>query len=160
MISGTVTSFTVLLIVVFLFREGLALFNTSPLEHHNVIVVNKNNPIDQLSAEEIKKIFDSEITNWNEIGGKNEPMLTFTINNLGDYFSEEEIGADFEYLPEKLNLLVDSIPNILAVYPDTYLTKDIKGKLVRVDQNNIRDFLLWMDWYQTAEPEVYIGVII
>ena len=71
MISGTVTSFTVLLIVVFLFREGLALFNTSLLEHHNVIVVNKNNPIDQLSAEEIKKIFDSEITNWNEIGVNN-----------------------------------------------------------------------------------------
>ncbi len=159
MISGTVTSFTVLLIVVFLFREGLALFNTSPLEHHNVIVVNKNNPIDQLSAEEIKNIFDSEITNWKEIGGKNEPMLTFTINNLGDYFSEEEIGADFEYLPEKLNLLVDSIPNILAVYPDTYLAKDLKGKLVRVDKNNIPDFLFGKDWYPTAEPAVQLGVL-
>ncbi len=159
MISGTVTSFTVLLIVVFLFREGLALFNTSPLEHHNVIVVNENNPVEQLSAGEIKSIFDGEITNWNELGGKDEQLLTFTINDLGDYFSEEEIGADFEYLPEKLNLLVDSIPNILAVYPDNYLAKDLKGKLVRVDKNNIPDFLLGKDWYPTAEPAVQLGVL-
>ncbi len=159
MISGTVTSFTVLLIVVFLFREGLSLFNTSPLEHHNVIVVNSKNPIKHLTATEIKNIFDGNIENWKEIRGNDEPIITFTINNLSEYFSDDEIGPDFEYLPEKLNLLVDSIPNLLAVYPENYLAKDLKGKVVKVDQNNIPDFILGKEWYPTAEPAVQLGVL-
>ncbi len=159
MLSGTVTSFTVLLIVVFLFREGLALFNTSPLEHHNVIVVHKDNPVDHLTAGQIKNIFDQNVSNWNEIGGKDEPIITFTINNTGDYFTEEEVGTNFEYLPEKLNALVDSLPNILAVYPDNYLAKDLRGKLVKVDKNNIPDFLFGREWYPTAEPAVQLGVL-
>ena len=159
MISGTVTSFTVLLIVVFLFREGLSLFNTSPLEHHNVIVVNSKNPIEHLTATEIKNIFDGNIENWRELKGNDEPIITFTINNLSEYFSDDEIGPDFEFLPEKLNLLVDSIPNILAVYPENYLAKDLKGKVVKVDQNNIPDFILGKEWYPTAEPAVQLGVL-
>jgi phosphate transport system permease protein len=159
MLSGTVTSFTVLLIVIFLFSEGFSLFNTSPLEHHNVMVINRNNPVDKLSASQIKHIFDQEITNWKDVGGKDEPIITFTINNLGDYFSEEEIGADFEYLPAKLNHLTDSIPNLLAVYPENYLVKEPKGKLIKVDKHNIPDFLSGKEWYPTAEPAVQLGVL-
>lgn len=159
MISGTVTSFAVLLIVVFLFREGLSLFNTSPLEHHNTIVLNSKNPVDHLSALEIKNIFDGNIENWKELNGNDEPIKTFTINNLGEYFSDEEIGADFEFLPDKLNLLVDSIPNLLAVYPEMYLAKDLKGKVIKVDQNNIPDFILGKEWFPTAEPAVQLGVL-
>jgi len=159
MISGTVTSFAVLLIVVFLFREGLSLFNTSPLEHHNTIVLNSKNPVNHLSALEIKNIFDGNIENWKELNGNDEPIKTFTINNLGEYFSDEEIGADFEFLPDKLNLLVDSIPNLLAVYPEMYLAKDLKGKVIKVDQNNIPDFILGKEWFPTAEPAVQLGVL-
>jgi phosphate transport system permease protein len=159
MLSGTVTSFTVLLIVVFLFREGLSLFNTSPLEHNNIIVVNTTNPVEQLSAEQIKNIFDDKISNWKELGGKNEPIITFTINDLETYFTEEEIGPNFEHLPERLNFLVDSIPNLLAVFPDNYLMADKSAKVVKVDKNNIPDFILGKEWYPTAEPAVQLGVL-
>ena len=134
MISGSLTSITVLLIVIFLFKEGLGLFTTSPMENKNVIVVNKLNPVEHLTAGQIKKIFDQEITNWKDLGGKNDTILLFTINDLSNYFSEEEIGENFEYLPEKLNSIVDSIPNLLAVYTDKYLVKDLKGKIVKVDK--------------------------
>ncbi|MFN8143207.1 MAG: phosphate ABC transporter permease subunit PstC [Bacteroidia bacterium] len=159
MISGSITTLTVLLIVIFLFREGLGLFTTSPLENRNVIVVNKNNPIEHLTARQIKEIFDQQITNWKDVGGKNDTIILFTINDLSTYFSDEEIGENFEYLPEKLNTLVDSIPNLLAVYTDKYLVKDIKGKLVKVDKNNIPDFLLGKEWFPTAEPAVQLGVL-
>ncbi len=158
LMSGSLTTITVLLIVIFLFREGLGLFTTSPLENHNVIVVNKNNPVEHLTATQIKHIFDQQITNWKDLGGKNDTILLFTINDLTAYFSEEEIGENFEYLPEKLNTLVDSIPNLLAVYTDKYLASDLKGKLVKVDKNNIPDFLFGKEWFPTAEPAVQLGV--
>lgn len=159
MISGTVTSFAVLLIVVFLFREGFTLFKSSPIEHHNVIAVNTGNPVSQLDAEQIKNIFDQEITSWKDLGGNDAEILTFTINNLGDYFSEEELGSDFEFLPEKISFLIDSIPNILAVFPEAYLSGQFKGKLVHVDNIKLSEFLTGKEWYPTSEPAVQLGVL-
>lgn len=159
LLSGSVTTLTVLLIVVFLFREGLSLFNTSPLENKNVIVVNRQNPVNHLTALQIKDIFDQKLTNWKDVGGKNDSIILFTINDLSTYFSDEEIGENFEYLPEKLNSLVDSIPNMLAVYTDKYLASDLKGKKITVDKNNIPDFLTGTQWFPTAEPAVQLGVL-
>lgn len=159
MISSGITSLIVLLIVIFLFREGFSLFNTTPLENHNVIVVNKANPVSNLNALEIKDIFDQKITNWNAVGGKKDSIIIFSINDLSNYFSEEEVGAEFEYLPEKLNSLVDSIPNLLAVFNEKYLAKDFKGKIIDVDKNNIPDFLSGKEWFPTAEPAVVLGVL-
>lgn len=159
MISSGISSLIVLLIVLFLFREGFSLFNTSPLENHNVIVVNQTNTVKNLNAGQLKDIFDQKITNWKDVGGKNDSIILFTINDVSNYFSEEEIGANFEYLPEKLNTLVDSIPNILAVYQDNYLAKDLRGKLVDVDKNNIPDFIGGKQWFPTAEPAVQLGVL-
>ena len=45
-----------------------------------VFFVNKNNPIDSLTTEEIKKIYSGEITNWKEVGGKNEEIIAFQRN--------------------------------------------------------------------------------
>ncbi len=34
------------------------------------IIVNKNNPVESLTSEEVKKIFSGVITNWKEVGGE------------------------------------------------------------------------------------------
>lgn len=159
LISSSISSLAVLLIVVFLFKEGFSLFNTSPVENHNVIVVNQTNPVRHLKAVELKDIFDQKITNWKSLGGKDDTIITFTINDLSNYFSDEEIGENFEYLPGKLNRLVDSIPQILAVFPDKYLTKDEKGVVIDIDKNNIPDFISGKEWFPTAEPAVQLGVL-
>lgn len=62
--SGFVTSITILLIVVFLFAEALGLFNKKVIEEGYVLAVNKANPVQELSAAQIKDVFDEEITNW------------------------------------------------------------------------------------------------
>lgn len=38
------------------------------------VVVHKDNPIKQLSMEQLKNIFAGKITNWSEVGGKNAPI--------------------------------------------------------------------------------------
>jgi len=159
MISSTVTSLTVLLIVVFLFKEGFSLFDTSPVENHTQLYVNKDNPVIHLNAVTIKKVFDQEITNWKELGGKDAEILLFNVNDIGNYYAEEEIGSNFEYLPAKLSTLVDSLPNILAVISDKYTGNGFKGKLVDVDKNNLADFVSGKEWFPTAEPAVQLGVL-
>ena len=70
--SGFVTSITILLIVVFLFAEALGLFNKKVIEEGYVLAVNKANPVQELSAAQIKDVFDEEITNWKELGAEYE----------------------------------------------------------------------------------------
>ena len=78
MLSGTITSLTVVLIVIFLFKEGLGIFDKKPVEEGYVIAVNKNNPILKVSPEQIKNIYDQKITHWKEIDGKPDSIILFT----------------------------------------------------------------------------------
>ncbi len=45
-----------------------------------VFFVNKNNPINNLTLEQIKGIYSGKITNWSEVGGKNEKIVPFQRN--------------------------------------------------------------------------------
>ena len=43
-----------------------------------VFFVNKNNPVDGLTADEIRKIYAGEIKNWKEVGGANRTVNPVT----------------------------------------------------------------------------------
>ena len=45
-----------------------------------VFFVHKDNPIDNLTTEQIQQIYAGEITNWAELGGKNEPIAAYQRN--------------------------------------------------------------------------------
>ena len=45
-----------------------------------VFFVNKDNPVDSLTLEQIKGIYSGEITNWSQVGGKDEPIVPFQRN--------------------------------------------------------------------------------
>ena len=59
LISGSVSSFTILLIVFFLFKEAGGLFNTPATEEGYVLAVNEKNDVTKLSPEKIMDIFDA-----------------------------------------------------------------------------------------------------
>jgi len=46
-----------------------------------VFFVHKDNPIDNLTTEQIKGIYSGEITNWKQVGGKNEEIAAFQRND-------------------------------------------------------------------------------
>ena len=56
-ISGSVTSIIIILIVLFLFSEGMGIFKKKVVEDGYAIAVNKSNPVKDLSPEQIKNIF-------------------------------------------------------------------------------------------------------
>ncbi len=45
-----------------------------------VFIVNKNNPVNSLTQEQIKGIYSGEITNWKDVGGNDEPIIAYQRN--------------------------------------------------------------------------------
>ena len=159
MLSGTVTSLTVVLIVFFLFKEGLGVFDKKPVEEGYVIAINKNNPINRISPEQIKNIYDQKITHWSDIGGKPDSIILFRLEDISNYYSDEEIGENFEGLPVCISRLVDSLPEIIAFFPDKYLAKDFNGKEVDIDKVSLKEFFTGEEWFPTAQPAAQLGVM-
>lgn len=159
LISSTVTSFTVVLIVVFLFKEGISVFNGTAVEEGNVMAVNKSNPVSIISAEEIKNIFDQKITNWSALKGKPDSIILFRLEDISNYFTDEQIGENFERLPDCISKVIDSIPGVLAYFPEKYLTKTFKGKVLEFDKIKFKEFFGGKEWFPTAQPAAQLGVL-
>jgi len=159
MLSGTVTSLIVILIVFFLFKEGLGVFDKKPIEEGSSVVINANNPLNKLSSKEVKNIFDQKIINWSEVNGSSDSIVLFHLDDISDYFSEEQIGGNFENLPSCINRLVDSLPGIIAFIPTKYIQKDFKGKLLAFDNISFKEFFGGREWYPTAQPSAQLGVL-
>ena len=123
--SGFITSITILLIVVFLFAEALGLFNKKVIEEGYVLAVNKANPVQELSAAQIKDVFDEEITNWKELGGPDAEVKVFRLEDITSYFSEEELGAEYEKAPRCIGEIVAGNPGIIAFVPFKFIEKQI-----------------------------------
>ena len=85
LISGSVSSFTILLIIVFLFKEAAGLFNSPEVEEGYILAVNQENPVEHLSPEQIMDVFDANITNWEDLNGENQDILVFRFSDLTNY---------------------------------------------------------------------------
>lgn len=155
--SALVTSITIILIIFFLFREGVGIFESPSVEKGYVIAVNQNNLIETPSSAKIKKIYDKEITNWKDIGGQPRPITLFRVEDITNYYSEDELGANMEHLPEKISEIIDKTPGIIAFFPKTYLSKQFKGKVLPLKNISIIDFLGGKEWFPTAQPSAQFG---
>lgn len=159
LISGGVTSFTILLIVFFLFKEASGLFNSPVVEEGYVLAVNKSNDVNNLSPETIMDIFDAKITNWKEINGKDEEILVFRFSDLTQYYTEEELGNEFQYVPEKISELVGKEPGIIAFFPQQYLAKHFEGTVLPEEKISLGDFFGGTKWYPTSAPAPIFGLV-
>jgi len=157
--SGSMTSLAVLLIVVFLFSEGFGLFKRSDITEGYKLAVNSKNPVSQMDPKTIKIVFDQGITNWKQLGGNNDSIIIFRLEDLGNYYSGEQIGANFENLPTCISKLTDSLPGILAFIPTKYILKGFKGKLLKDKTITANDFFLGKEWFPTSEPSAQFGVL-
>ncbi len=159
-VSGAVTTITILLIVVFLFREGFGLFQSPAVEKGYALCVNGSNPVSNLNPQQIKQIFDYEIENWSELGGRDQQIELFRFDEIFARYSEDELGADYEFLPEKLGETVASAPGIIAFLPEQYLPRGMEGvKVLRGDKILPSDFFGGTEWMPTATPAPQFGVL-
>jgi phosphate transport system permease protein len=179
-LSGSITTLAISLIIIFLFKEGLGLFNNSAVEKGYVLCVNSTNPIVgsghdlSLSPQQIKHIFDSEITNWKDVGGRDEEIMIFRFDEIFNIYSDEELGDDYALLPQKLGEIIAQNPNIIAFLPEKYISPlpypqgrlktSPEGRLGGVEilhSQRIKpsDFFGGQEWQPTATPAAQFGVL-
>ncbi|MCX6353261.1 MAG: phosphate ABC transporter permease subunit PstC [Bacteroidetes bacterium] len=158
-LSGTITSIAVILIIIFLFKEGIGVFNQAPMEKELILAVNKDNHVKELTPRQIKDIFDGKIAMWSELGGSKDSIKLFRTEDVSTYFTEEELGANFEHLPQKINEYIAREKNVLAFFNKKYITKGFSGRIIPLKKIGVMDFLLDNEWFPTAQPVAQLGVL-
>jgi phosphate transport system permease protein len=158
-LSSTVTTLAVLFIVFFLFSEGLGIFKSSPVEGTFVMVVNKVNPVIELSAKEIKDIFNGDKTNWDQFGGKHDSIILFTLTEIGEMFTEEELGANYEFMPSKIDSFITANPGVLGYFTKNNLPENFHGKILPVANISLKEFFFGKEWYPTSAPAALYGTL-
>ena len=143
LISGSVSSFTILLIIVFLFKEAAGLFNSPEVEEGYILAVNQENPVEHLSPEQIMDVFDANITNWEDLNGENQDILVFRFSDLTNYYTEEELGE----------------PGIIAFFPEQYKSENFTGKIISGATIKPSEFFGGTKWYPTSAPAPIFGLI-
>lgn len=143
-LTGSLSSLIVILIVIFLFKEGLGLFGNSTVENGYVIAVYRDNPLSSLNSEQILGIFDGEITRWSAVnphGGKS-PQGEITVAYNIDQALEQEDRT-----------------NMIAFLPKEYLAEVDGMKAVDCGNINFADFFAGKTWMPTAQPAPQFGVL-
>ena len=158
-ISGFVTSIVIVLVVFFLFSGGINLFRSQAIEEGYVVAVHYSNPIDKLSPSELKDIFDHEKTNWQQFGGLDEEIIVFRLNDITNYFSDEELGEEFEFVPARISQIIEENRGIIAFIPKDYFSENSIGK--EIDGRNITfsDVFTGKEWLPTATPAPLFGLL-
>jgi phosphate transport system substrate-binding protein len=115
------------------------------------VIVNPSNPVQNLTLEEISRIYKGEINNWAELGGENRPIVRIsreTNSGTHVYFLEEVIrlgskedknifSADTLLLPSSEGIITEVRDNPNAIGYDGlgYVTEDVKVIAVAKDRS-------------------------
>ena len=157
--SGFVTSVVILLIIGFLFTEGAGLFGEPVVEEGYVLALNSENPVSTLTAAEIKAVFDEDVVNWKDLGGKDMAIETFRLEDVDDHFTAEELGPQYENAGAAISGLVASHPGMVAIVPESMVPENAGVKLLEDRNISPGEVLGGKEWFPTATPAPLFGIL-
>ncbi len=94
------------------------------------VIVNPANPVKELTIDQLSGIFTGQITNWNEVGGKNAKILVLSRErNSGThmYFLENVLRKGNEKGPEQFAPSVLMLPSSEAIISETSTSENAIG---------------------------------
>jgi phosphate transport system permease protein len=151
LLSGIVSSSVILLIIAFLFREGIGVLGQEPMELGTVMVANPATGVESLTSIEIRELSEGRIRDWVELGGAPLAVSWLTYDDL------DRAGA-----PDNLVDLVAETPGgAAAVFEDELSESSRTSEVRRVEVPSITvwSFLFGTAWYPTAEPSPQLGIL-
>ena len=157
--SGFVTSLVILLIIGFLFTEGAGLFREPVIEEGYVLAINKDNPVRELDAAEIKAVFDEDVTNWKELGGQDLAISTFRLEDADEYFTEEQLGPQYENAGALIAGLVASDPGMVAFVPESMIPENSGLNFIEDNSISAGEVFGGTEWFPTAIPAPLFGML-
>lgn len=158
-LSGALTSVVILLIIIFLFKEGAGLFRSPSVEKGYQLVISPANKVAKLDAENIKSVFDANITNWKELGGEDLDITPMRMDEIIDMYSDDELGENYENLSSKISEVIADNPGAMICIPDNFVPYDGSCKIVDVGNVSLGDFFVGKEWYPTATPVSLFGTL-
>ncbi len=158
-VSGFVTSVAIVLIIAFLFAEAVGLFSQPVIEDGYVLALNKQNNVKNLSALDIKNIFDEEISNWKEVGGDDLPIIVFRLEDLDKIYTEAELGDEYQYAGDKIVEQVDANQGMVAFVPEVLVEGETGLNYIKGSTIPVKDVLLGAEWFPTATPSPIFGIL-
>ena len=106
------------------------------------VIVNPENPVNELSLEQLSKIYLGEITNWQEVGGYDQPIVCLsretnsgthvyfleTVIRLGEKDNTDIFSAETLLLPSSEGIIAEVRDNPNAIGYDGlgYVTSEVK----------------------------------
>ena len=110
-----------------------------------VFVVNRDNPVDSLTADQVRQIYTGEITNWSQVGGSDTEIVPFQRNQ----------GAGSQTLMEKL--VMDGQPMLEA--PQALVPDSMSGLLEAVrEYDNSPAAIGYTVYYYASDMEMAQGL--
>ncbi len=84
-----------------------------------VFVVNKNNPVNELTVEQLKGIYSGKITNWSQVGGNDAEIIAYQRNEdsgsqnyMISFMGDTELMApNTDTLPGSMGQILDVVAN-------------------------------------------------
>jgi phosphate transport system substrate-binding protein len=103
-------------------KQGKVVFELPVAVDGLAVYLHEQNPVAELTIEQLKGIYTGSIKNWKEVGGKDERVLLYgRENNSGTYaYFKEHVLANADYSP-----MVQTLPGTAAVI--NAVSKDPRG---------------------------------
>ena len=156
--SGFVTSIVILLIIGFLFTEGAGLFKEKVIEEGYVLALNRENNVKELTAAQIKAIFDEDVTNWKEFGGPDMRIEPFRLEDADKLFTEEELGGQYENAGNLIASLIEAHPGMVAFVPESMIPKGANLNFIEDRSISPKEVFAGSEWFPTATPAPLFGM--
>ena len=157
---GSISIIVILLITVFLFKEGMGLFSSSVVESGYALCLHPTNSVETLTSFQIKEIFDYEIENWKDAGGDDLEIRLFRFEEIFNLYSDEELGVDYSLLPEKLANEIEKEEGIIAFIPSKYVLHGSNQlKVLNTGDISLHDFFGGQEWMPTSTPTAQFGAL-
>ena len=160
-LSGGITSFAILLIVIFLFKEGMGLFSSPAVERGYALCVHASNPTRELDAREIKRVFDGEASTWQEIGrGEMTGEIALLRLEELDALYPGEMDEAGEGARRRVEEAIGSRPGVIAFLPEEYLPES-EEVVRRLETGKVtgKEFFAGGEWQPTVAPAARLGVV-
>ena len=99
---------------------GVELEVTPVVNEGFVFFVNKNNPIDNLTSEQVKQIYEGKITNWKQVGGKDQPIAAFQrpANSGSQTGMTDLVMKGRQLMTPPTNRIVETMSEIINIVSD------------------------------------------
>ena len=115
------------------------------------VIVHPDNPVSELTLEQVSRIYKGEVNNWQEVGGEDRPIVRLsretnsgthvyfleTVIRLGSKEDTSIFAADTLLLPSSEGIIaeVSDNPNAIGYDGLGYITEDVKKIALEADNN-------------------------